>query len=405
MNSILAKSKNVRIATLLPLVMGLFFCTLLAVAAMAALIVSRMRDVALGLVGSVEQTRGFSPEAITAFQQGFADEYGHTLWLLAGVLTISLVCTVFWALYLRWRITAPLTAALAQIRTLATGDLAARAQVQGRDEFAQLAVDMNGMCTVLSDTMRQAKAVADSVHVASSEIAAGNRDLSSRTEQQASALERTRAATEQLLDNARRVAEVAQDSATHAQGASTLATDADSAVALSTRRVAEAATKASDIRGIVATVEALAFQTNILSLNASIEAARAGEAGRGFAVVAQEVRMLSGQTNEAALSIKRLALDTGDTLDQAKTNAEEAAAKVDTLLQRVREVGAAMTEMAAMSAASFSSLKETGTALQALDNVTQQNAALVEQVAAAADSTEQSARELQGTIGVFRVAA
>jgi len=402
---LLEKSKDVRIATLLPFVMGLFFCTLVAVAAFAALIVLRMRDVALHLLDSAAQSQGFSRSAIDAFQQGVASEYGHTVWLLAGVLTVSLVCTIFWAMYLRWRISAPLAVMLGQIRTMATGNLSTRADVRGQDEFALLAVDMNEMCAVLASTMRQARDVADTVRVASGEIAAGNRDLSTRTEQQAAALEQTRAATEHLLENARRAAAVAQDSADRAQGASHLASDADSAVALSTSRVAEAASKAQDIRGIVTTVEGLAFQTNILSLNASIEAARAGEAGRGFAVVAQEVRKLAGQTNEAAQSIKRLALDTGDTLDQAKINAEEAAAKVDTLARRVREVGDAIAEIATTSAESLTALQETGSALRALDSVTQQNAALVEQVAASADSTEQSARELAGTIGAFQVTA
>ncbi len=404
MLSYLERSKRVRIATLLPVVMALFFGTLLAVTAAAALIIFRMRDHALELARSAAVAAdGPGREAMHAFQDKVGAEFTITLYLLGAVLTVSLACTIFWALYMRWRITAPLEALQEHIANIAHGRLSSRIRVVGRDEFAMLSADLNEACAMLATTMRRARGVAETVSTASAQIAAGNQDLSNRTTRQAASLDQTLGTTDQMLEAALQASAVAQASSEKAQSASSLAQEADLAVDQSTQRVGEAAAKATDIRGIVATVESLAFQINILALNANIEAARAGSAGRGFAVVAQEVRSLATQTAQAAIHIKELALGTGDTLEQAKTSAEHAKSKVDLLARQVREVGASIAELATASSRSLTSLQQTGAALQTLSDLTQQNSALVEQVAAAAGSSNHSVQELASAMGTFEL--
>ncbi len=276
---------------------------------------------------------------------------------------------------------------------VAGGDLS---KTIGTKHPASVAGQLETMRQGLRDVLAEISEAAMSVSQASSQIAAGTCDLASRTEQQAAALEETRAAAEQITEGARGARVSAEHAAGTARAATGQARVAGDAVRGSVDASRQANEKALAIREVVDVVQKLSLQTHLLALNASIEAARAGVAGKGFAVVALEVRRLSAATADAAKSIEGLALGTGQSLAEVKTQADWADAGVGQLAETVVRLEGDMSAIAAGAEGSLLALSETTAALSQLDDMTQANAALVEEAAAAAESSsKQAARLLQ----------
>ena len=300
-------------------------------------------------------------------------------------------------------ITRPVQAALAVAQRVASGDLTSQVAVQGRDELAQLLqalATMNGSLTRIVGDVRSGT---ETISTATSQIAMGNLDLSQRTEEQASSLQEIAASVEQLtstvkhnLDSTRHangVAAEAAEAATRGGAVVTQVVQTMEAINHSSRRIAD----------IIGVIDSIAFQTNILALNAAVEAARAGEQGRGFAVVATEVRNLASRSASAAREIKKLIEDSVGSVDQGCKLVEQAGGAMGEIVVRVRRVADIMTELNTASSEQSSGIEQINQAMGQMDQMTQSNAALVEEAAAAAQSLERQSRSLLETVQVFQV--
>jgi methyl-accepting chemotaxis protein len=286
---------------------------------------------------------------------------------------------------------------------IADGNLAPVPSDPRGDEVADLINDLQRMRDNLAGLIGQVREVSESVEVASSEVAAGNQDLSVRTERTASSLQQTASATVELNETVRQNADNARQANQMADAASQVVTDAGRVVGdvvTTMREIHESSRKIADIIGVI---DGIAFQTNILALNAAVEAARAGEQGRGFAVVANEVRSLASRSADAAREIKGLIgssverVETGSALvDRAGQTMQDVVARITTVTRIVGEISVASLEQS-------TGLSQVVEAISQMDGVTQQNAALVEQMAAAATSLESQARELVRTVAFFRL--
>ncbi len=286
---------------------------------------------------------------------------------------------------------------------IASGDLDVQIDIRPGDNNS-LMYAMKTMREKLADIVRNVRNGTDTIATASSEIAAGNLDLSSRTEQQASSLEETASSMEELTSTVRQNAENAGQANQLAINASEVAQRGGivvSEVVQTMQQINESARKIVDIIGVI---DGIAFQTNILALNAAVEAARAGEQGRGFAVVATEVRSLAQRSAAAAKEIKSLIGDSVDKVESGSKLVAQAGSTMDEVVASVRRVTGIIAEISAASQEQSAGIEQVNQAITQMDQVTQQNAALVEQAAAAADSLQEQAGSLTETVSVFRVA-
>lgn len=318
---------------------------------------------------------------------------------LAGFLL--LLASLFWLVGRRlWGAVGAEPLALAQAaHSIADGDLRQAAPVA---KTGSLAAHLESMRVQLRDVLHRVTDAADSVATASGEIASGVNDLAQRTERQAAALEQTRAAAQQMTEGAQASRDHAKDTARQAAQMAQQARQAHEQADASVRAVQDAAAQSKGIADLVGRIQALAFQTRLLSLNAAVEAARAGESGRGFAVVAQEVRTLAQDTADAAKQIERLASSTGIVLTKATDLSAVAGNSMQQLARQVAVFEAEMAGLAAGSEQALLALSETSAALADLDSLTQQNAALVEQAAAASTSLQGQAQALSETVSRFQ---
>jgi methyl-accepting chemotaxis protein len=299
----------------------------------------------------------------------------------------------------------PLKNAIEIARHVADGDLTSNIEVNSSDETGQLLQALKDMNESLGGIVSEVRNTTDSISTAAQQIAAGNSDLSQRTEEQASSLEETASSMEELTSTVKQNAENAKQANQLAANASDIAVKGGQAVGEVVQTMASISTSSKKIVDIISVIEGIAFQTNILALNAAVEAARAGEQGRGFAVVAAEVRNLAQRSAAAAKEIKTLIGDSVDKVDAGSKQVDQAGATMNEIVSAVKRVTDIMAEIAAASSEQSAGIEQVNRAIIQMDDVTQQNAALVEEAAAAAESMQEQAGTLMEAVSIFKLEA
>ncbi|HUG26199.1 methyl-accepting chemotaxis protein [Piscinibacter sp.] len=337
-------------------------------------------------------------------------EYEHAQ-AAAQTLSRSVVAIAVFALLtgiaLAWlitrSITRPLSEAVRITETVARGDLTNRIGATARDETGQLLSALRHMIESLVTVVGTVRASSDSIATGSAQIATGNADLSQRTEEQASNLQQTAASMEQLAGTVRNTAETAREAAALAGSASDVAQVGGEVVGRVVFTMEEISASSRKIADIIGVIDGIAFQTNILALNAAVEAARAGEQGRGFAVVAGEVRNLAQRSAEAAKEIKALIGASVERVEAGARLVGDAGTTMTDIVAQVRKVADLIGEISSAAVEQTTGIGQVSGAVTQLDQVTQQNAALVEESAAAADSLNQQASKLVEAVQVFKL--
>ncbi|HEY4316228.1 MAG TPA: methyl-accepting chemotaxis protein [Herbaspirillum sp.] len=301
-------------------------------------------------------------------------------------------------------ITVPLGQAVEMAESVAGGDLSRRIDITRTDETGMLLQALKHMNDSLVRIVGEVRSGTNTIATASSEIASGNMDLSSRTEQQASSLEETAASMEELTSTVKQNADNARQANQLAISASEVAIKGGSVVSQVVDTMGSINTSARKIVDIIGVIDGIAFQTNILALNAAVEAARAGEQGRGFAVVASEVRSLAQRSAAAAKEIKTLIDDSVNNVDVGAKLVDQAGVTMREIVESVKRVTDIMGEITAASQEQTAGIEQVNKAITQMDNVTQQNAALVEEAAAASEAMQVQAGNLAQAISVFKLA-
>jgi len=319
--------------------------------------------------------------------------------VIGGIVAVLLALGV--AVWLARNITDPLKYAVKLAQRVAKGDLTARVEVRSKDETGQLVGALKDMNAALLDIVTRVRAGTDTIATASSEINAGNQDLSTRTEQQASSLEETASSMEELTSTVKQNADNARQANQLAATASETAVRGGEVVAQVVDTMAAIDASSKKIADIIGVIDGIAFQTNILALNAAVEAARAGEQGRGFAVVAGEVRSLAQRSATAAREIKALIGDSVEKVGTGSRLVDQAGKTMEEVVGSVKRVSDIVSEIAAASDEQHAGIEQINEAVTQMDQVTQQNAALVEEAAAAAESMQDQAAGLAALVGTF----
>ncbi|MDO9307926.1 MAG: methyl-accepting chemotaxis protein [Deltaproteobacteria bacterium] len=322
--------------------------------------------------------------------------------ILGATAVLALVIFAFAWLVAR-RIKEALDRAISVSEQIAAGDLTVKIEIDSQDETGHLLGSLKEMNEGLARIVGEVRSGADSIATATEQISAGNADLSQRTEEQASALEETASSMEELTSTVKQNADNAQQAnqlAISASGVAVKGGDVINKVVRTMESITDSSRKISDIIGVI---DGIAFQTNILALNAAVEAARAGEQGRGFAVVAAEVRSLAQRSAAAAKEIKALIEDSVGKVQDGSRLVEEAGHTTQEIVTSIKRVTDIMAEISAASLEQSSGIEQVNTAITQMDDVTQQNAALVEQAAAAAESLEEQALQLVQVVTRFKL--
>ena len=330
--------------------------------------------------------------------------YRRAVWTLSSGIVLILLLTCALAVRVLGHIRTSLLGIGNVLRTASRSlDLTQRVPVMRADEIGDTASAFNALASRIAEVLGTVHRSTHAVTAASQQIAAGNLDLSSRTEQQAASLEETASSMTQLTATVKQNATSALEADTLARQAADMADKGSGATRemLGTiANISESSTKVSDITGLI---EGIAFQTNILALNAAVEAARAGEHGRGFAVVASEVRSLAQRAAAAAKEIKHIIETSVETIQEGSDQATAVSATMDQVKEVIRQVSTIIREIAVASEGQSRGIEEVSLAVTQMDEVTQQNAALVEEAAAAAQSLQEQASALRDAVSVFRL--
>jgi methyl-accepting chemotaxis protein-1 (serine sensor receptor) len=341
-------------------------------------------------------------EARTAFEEA-ESRYNKMVTGVVIAVGIAFVGVFLYGRMLVSSIVKPLNQAVDLAERVAAGDLTSDVETHGRDELARLMGALQGMNQSLAEMVSRVRSAADSIATGSAEIATGNADLSQRTEEQASNLQQTAASMEQLAATVRQNADSARQADQVANGASGSAMQGGEVVTRVVDTMQAISSNSKRIADIIGVIDGIAFQTNILALNAAVEAARAGESGRGFAVVAGEVRNLAGRSAEAAREIKTLISQSVETVESGGRQANEAGNSMGDIVQRVQQVTTLISEISTASNEQTQGIEMVRESVSQLDQVTQANAALVEELAAAAESLRVQAAQLVEVVATFRL--
>jgi len=371
-----------------------------------ALLLGSMRPAQLDNIAKLQKYVVYQNEGVALVGKEAAEEYagGRTMLVALGVAALLAGVAAAWMITrsLLKQLGGEPADAVEAANRIASGDLSAQGQLHSGDKDSLMCA-MDAMRDNLARIVAQVRSGTDTIAGASAEIASGNLDLSSRTEQQAGTLEETASSMEELnstvkqnADNARQanqLAILASDVAVKGGGVVLQVVETMHSINASSRKIVD----------IIAVIDGIAFQTNILALNAAVEAARAGEQGRGFAVVATEVRNLAQRSASAAKEIKGLIGDSVAQIDVGSKLVDQAGVTMDEIVTSVKRVTDIMGEIASASREQEAGIDQINNAITEMDSTTQQNAALVEQAAAAAQSLQDQARDLAQAVGVFRL--
>lgn len=324
-------------------------------------------------------------------------------YVMLGVIVLSALLAVTTGYILVRGITVPLNQAVGVARRVAQGDLTGHIDVTSTNEIGELLHALKDMNSSLARIVHGVRSATDMIGTASGQIASGNLDLSSRTEQQASSLEETASSMEELTGTVKQNGENARQANQLAMSAAEVAVKGGNVVSEVVVTMGSINESARKIVDIISVIDGIAFQTNILALNAAVEAARAGEQGRGFAVVASEVRSLAQRSAGAAKEIKALISDSVEKADTGSKLVDQAGATMEEIVASVKRVTDIMGEISSASQEQSAGIEQINQAIAQMDQMTQQNATLVEEAAAAAGSMEEQAKNLVQVVGVFKL--
>ena len=332
-----------------------------------------------------------------------ATAYASMRLLVLSLATAAIAIGAALAWFVTRSITAPTRAAVQVAQAVAAGDLTSRIEVHSSDETGMLMQALKQMNDSLIAIVGNVRGGTELIATASSQIAAGNLDLSSRTEEQASSLEETASSMEELTSTVKQNSENAHQANLLAQTASAVALRGGAVVAQVVATMSSINASSTRIVDIIGVIDGIAFQTNILALNAAVEAARAGEQGRGFAVVASEVRSLAQRSAEAAREIKALIHDSVKQVDDGARLVDEAGSTMNDIVDSVKRVTDIIGDITIASQEQTAGIEQINVAITQMDTVTQQNASLVEEAAAASESLHEQAGALAQAVCVFKM--
>ena len=356
-------------------------------------------------IASMRQLTAFNDAGATADAQAARALYESSRQQVIAMLAAAVALAGALGALIARAITVPLREAVDVAEAVAGGDLTRRIDSRGRDETAQLKRALGRMVANLRGIVSDVRSGVESVGTASAQIATGNIDLSQRTEEQAANLQQTAASMEQITSTVRQNADNASAASQLASSARDVAVRGGSVVGHVVATMDSITQSSRRIADIVGVIDGIAFQTNLLALNAAVEAARAGEQGRGFAVVAGEVRALAQRSGQAAREIKELISQSVGQVDDGARQVAEAGETMQRIVTQVQRVNDLVSEISAASTEQTRGIEQVSLAVSQLDQVTQQNAALVEESAAAADSMRVQAEHLAQSVATFKIAA
>jgi methyl-accepting chemotaxis protein len=355
------------------------------------------------LLASVEKAVVLNDEGARKSNAIAGTMYNNARIGIVVLLAVCVVCATLLSYALAKLISRPLGEAVSVARRIADGDLGSDIRQSSTDETGQLMQALKAMNDSLLNIVGEVRAGTDAITTASSEIASGNLDLSSRTEQQASSLEETASAMEELTSTVRQNADNARQANQLAESAATVAVSGGTVVGQVVDTMAAIDESSRKIVDIISVIDGIAFQTNILALNAAVEAARAGEQGRGFAVVATEVRALAQRSAVAAKEIKSLIDNSVSQVGVGSKLVAQAGTTMKEVVDSVKRVSDIVAEISSASQEQSEGIEQVNLAITQMDEVTQQNAALVEEAAAAAQSMQDQAGKLSEVVSIFKL--
>jgi methyl-accepting chemotaxis protein len=363
---------------------------------------SQMLPTSAAYVESISKLAAAQQKSAEKFVADATAAYDTARTTLIGLGILAIGLGVTFGIFITRSIVRPIQDAVAVADRVSSGDLSSQFTVTTRDETGQLMTALQKMNDNLLGIVTRVRAGTETIATASAEIAAGNLDLSSRTEQQAGSLEETASSMEELTSTVRQNADNARRANTMASEAASIAGQGGAVIAQVVGTMSEINASSRKIVDITSVIDSIAFQTNILALNAAVEAARAGEQGRGFAVVASEVRNLAHRSAAAAKEIKSLIDDSVQKVEAGTTLVDSAGTTMTNIVQSISLVTGIMSEISHASDEQSAGIEQVNAAITEMDQATQQNAALVEQAAAAAGSMQEQAAHLADVVSVFK---